>query len=150
MGIINILFFLLILGPFPHDGFCCIFSCFRKSIGQSIHFRYVRGRSSRPEVFCKKGIHINFAKLTGKYLHQSLFKNTFFNKTLPVPAFVEVTNFSLRLKIGVKIKIELLSGEKTFFKRIQMTKLQSLFVGEGLISGQCFHFYPLKTGDSLF
>lgn len=35
------------------------------------------------------------------------FKNTFFNKTLPVPAFVEVTNFSLRLKIGVKIKIEL-------------------------------------------
>ena len=107
MGIINILFFLLILGPFPHDGFCCTFSCFGKSIGQSIHFRYVRGRSSRPEVFCKKGIHINFAKFTGKYLHQSLFKNTFFNKTLPVPAFVEVTNFSLRLKIGVKIKIEL-------------------------------------------
>ena len=30
-------------------------------------------RSSRPEVFCKKGVLQNFAKFTGKHLHQSLF-----------------------------------------------------------------------------
>ena len=32
-------------------------------------------KSSRPEVFCKKGILKNFAKFTGKYLCQSLFFN---------------------------------------------------------------------------
>ena len=30
-------------------------------------------RSSRPEVFCKKGVFRNFAKFTGKHLCQSLF-----------------------------------------------------------------------------
>ena len=30
-------------------------------------------RSSRPEVFCKKGVLRNFAKITGKYQCQSLF-----------------------------------------------------------------------------
>ena len=30
-------------------------------------------RSSRPQVFCKKGILRNIAKFTGKHLHQSLF-----------------------------------------------------------------------------
>ena len=30
-------------------------------------------RSSRPEVFCKKGVLRNFTKLTGKYLCQILF-----------------------------------------------------------------------------
>ena len=32
-------------------------------------------RSSRPEVFCKKGILRNFARFTGKHLCQSLFFN---------------------------------------------------------------------------
>ena len=32
-----------------------------------------RDRSSRPEVFCKKGVIRNFAKFTGKHLSQSLF-----------------------------------------------------------------------------
>ena len=32
-------------------------------------------RSTRPEVLCKKGVLENFAKLTGKYLCQSLFFN---------------------------------------------------------------------------
>ena len=30
-------------------------------------------RSSRPEVFCKKGVLTNFSKFTGKHLFQSLF-----------------------------------------------------------------------------
>ena len=32
-------------------------------------------RSSRPEMFCKKGVLRNFAKFTGKHLRQSLFFN---------------------------------------------------------------------------
>ena len=32
-------------------------------------------RSSRPEVFCKKGVFRNFKKFTGKRLCQSLFFN---------------------------------------------------------------------------
>ena len=32
-------------------------------------------RSSRPEVFCGKGVLRNFAKFTGKHLCQSLFFN---------------------------------------------------------------------------
>ena len=32
-------------------------------------------RSSRPEVFCKKGVLRNFANCTGKHLCQSLFFN---------------------------------------------------------------------------
>ena len=34
-----------------------------------------RDRSSRPEVFYKKGVPRNFAKFTGKHLCQSLFFN---------------------------------------------------------------------------
>ena len=30
-------------------------------------------KSSHPEVFCKKGVHRNFAKFTGRHLCQSLF-----------------------------------------------------------------------------
>ena len=35
-----------------------------------------RNRSSRPEVFCKKGVLRNFAKFKGKHLSQRLFFNT--------------------------------------------------------------------------
>ena len=34
-----------------------------------------KGRSSRPEVFYKKGVLRNFTKFTGKHLRQSLFFN---------------------------------------------------------------------------
>ena len=34
-----------------------------------------KSRSSRPEVFCKKGVLRNFTKFTGKHLCQSLFYN---------------------------------------------------------------------------
>ena len=37
------------------------------------HSFYEVFRSSRPEVFCKKGVLRNFAKFTGKHLCQSLF-----------------------------------------------------------------------------
>ena len=38
-------------------------------------FNENRVRSSRPEVFCKKGVLKNFTRFTGKYLCQSLFYN---------------------------------------------------------------------------
>ena len=38
-------------------------------------------RSSRPEVFCKKGVLRNFTKFTGKHLCQSLFFFSFFLRT---------------------------------------------------------------------
>ena len=42
----------------------------------SCHFHLMRfSRSSRREVFCKKGVLRNFRKFTGKYLCQSLFFN---------------------------------------------------------------------------
>ena len=34
-----------------------------------------KNRSSRPEVFCKRGVLSNFTKFTGKQLCQSLFFN---------------------------------------------------------------------------
>ena len=44
-----------------------------KEITNSSFFRKDKNRSSRPEVFCKKGVLGNFAKSTGKHLCQSLF-----------------------------------------------------------------------------
>ena len=39
------------------------------------HLTGITFRSSRPEVFCKKGVLRNFAKFTGKHMCQSLFFN---------------------------------------------------------------------------
>ena len=39
------------------------------------YFSVEKYRSSRPEVFCRKGVLRNFAKFTGKHLCQSLFFN---------------------------------------------------------------------------
>ena len=38
-------------------------------------FSFLFCRSSRPEVFCKKGVFKNFTKFTGKHLRQNLFFN---------------------------------------------------------------------------
>ena len=43
---------------------------------------FSKNRSSRPEVFCKKGVLRNFVKLTGKHLCQSLFYNKVAGKHL--------------------------------------------------------------------
>ena len=52
---------------------------YRINSEQIFAFRKLRGveinRSSRPEVFCKKGVLRNFTKFTGKHLCQSLFFN---------------------------------------------------------------------------
>ena len=67
-----------------------------------IHYYLKNKRSSRPEVFCKKGVLKNFTEFTGKHLCQSLkkslwdrcffcefceiFKNTYFYRTPLVAA----------------------------------------------------------------
>ena len=45
----------------------------RVDISQRLFLCTVHNRSSRPEVFCEKGILRNFAKFTRKYLYQRLF-----------------------------------------------------------------------------
>ena len=47
---------------------------------------YLNTRSSRPEMFCKKGVLKKFAKFAGKYLCQSLF----FNKVSGLKALAQV------------------------------------------------------------
>ena len=42
---------------------------------------YRHDGSSRPEVFCEKGVLENFTKFTGKHLYQGLF----FNKVAGLP-----------------------------------------------------------------
>ena len=52
------------------SGFCCIIHCILLPC-----FLLAISRSSRPEVFCKKGVLRNFAQLTGKILYRRLFFN---------------------------------------------------------------------------
>ena len=51
-----------------------MFPTFRKYFVRSL-FNSFLFRSSHPEVFCKKGVVRNFAKVTGKQLCQGLFLN---------------------------------------------------------------------------
>ena len=49
------------------------------------YVKFKKNRSSRPEVFCKKGVRRNFAKFTGKHLCQSFFlKKSFWQRCFPV------------------------------------------------------------------
>ena len=79
------------------------------SLGDSlygVHTMSQNDRSSRPEVFCRKGVFRNFAKFTEKHLCQSLFLNK-------VEALAQVfscefceifkNTFFTELKIQVKI-----------------------------------------------
>ena len=52
-----------------------IFFCFRKFILNFFTKSRKKLRSSRPDVFCKKGVLRNFSKFTGKHLCQGLFFN---------------------------------------------------------------------------
>ena len=57
---------------------------------QSFDHSLINRRISRPEMFCKKSVHRNFAKFTEKHLCQSLFFNkvtglSLSYRTPPVP-----------------------------------------------------------------
>ena len=51
--------------------------------------------SSRPDMFCKKGVPRNFAKFTGKHLCQSLF----FNKVAGPAQFLRITLLTEHLRV---------------------------------------------------
>ena len=90
-------------------------------------------RSSRPEVFCKKGALRNFTKFTGKHLCKSLFfnkvaglrpvkfsceffkisKNTFLHRTSLVAASVGDNNFPVGT--GRKLNDVLASSERLIY-----------------------------------
>ena len=58
----------------------CAFVCLNLAVthivtDSSTDKRFNGNRSSRPEVFCKKGVLRNFTKFTGKHLYQRLFFN---------------------------------------------------------------------------
>ena len=58
----------------------CAFVCLNLAVthivtDSSTDKRFNGNRSSRPEVFCKKGVLRNFTKFTGKHLCQRLFFN---------------------------------------------------------------------------
>ena len=65
MAISRICFFLTAILPLPHI------------LNFPSEYILSQDRSSRPEVFCKKGVLKNFAKFTGKRLCQSLFLKNF-------------------------------------------------------------------------
>ena len=49
--------------------------CLEKTVTFGTFLPLVNFRSSRPDVFCKKGVLEYFAKFTGKHLRQVLFLN---------------------------------------------------------------------------
>ena len=99
------------------------FTCCRLAVSHPHSYKFKAGqtkivelvmvRSSRPEVFCKKGVRKNFTIFTGKQLCQSLFFNkleglrqaiigvTFFN--LVIHGYRHVTCSGI-LKVALNVK----------------------------------------------
>ena len=63
-------------------------------------------RSSRPEVFCKKGVLRNFTKFTGKHLRQNFIVN-FEHISHLVPLFLLLT-LNLHVPAGLHMKVIML------------------------------------------
>ena len=83
----------------------CAFVCLNLAVthivtDSSTDKRFNGNRSSRPEVFCKKGVLRNFTKFTGKHLCQRLFFNKVagLRTTASAIPVSEVKKEALRLK----------------------------------------------------
>ena len=70
---------------------------------------WTKSRSSRPEVFCKKGVFENFAKVFSCELCD-IFKNTFFQRAPPVAASE---------KLKAEAVVRRCSVKKVFLKILQ-------------------------------
>ena len=84
-----------------------------------IHFFLQNNRSSRPEVFCKKGVLRNFTKFTGKHLCQNLF----FNKGAGLrPEFCEISKstFSYRTPPAVAPKTSTTHSQISLLEPVQL------------------------------
>ena len=85
-------------------------------------------RSSRPEVFCKKGVLKNFAKFTGKHLYQSFF----FSKNAGQARFrKKIVNFT-----GKDLQESLFNFNTGFFLYFLWTFSEQLF--RRAFTGDCF------------
>ena len=101
-------------------------------LGSKIWLRVFR--SSRPEVFCKKGVLRNFATFTGKHLRQSLFFNkvaclipaTLLKKTLKHRCFP--VNFEKFLRTPLVAASEYLVSVSFTVFTILITQIKSILV----------------------
>ena len=60
----------------------------------------IKYRSSRPGVFYKKGVLINFAKFTGKYLCQDLFFNKIAGLGLKNRHFLRIASLNVTVSVN--------------------------------------------------
>ena len=85
-------------------------------------------RSSRPEVFCKKGLLRNFAKFLGKHLYQSLF----FNKVAGLPVnfvkFLRTSFFTEHLLWLLLFSVETVSSFALLFFLIVYKKTDEWYI----------------------
>ena len=88
--------------------FWIFFKIFRISINIFVTEKYLKestemmllslNRSSRPDVFCKKGVLSNFAKFTGKHLCQNFFFNKVAGWSAKTPFITEHLRWLLLFK----------------------------------------------------
>ena len=78
----------------------------------------MQGTSTRPDVFCKKGVPNNFSKFTGKHLCYSLL----FSKVLGLRPFIKKgtkLNILIRFLHSTNIRIQKTKfGADCFYKRL--------------------------------
>ena len=87
----------------------------------SHHYCYLSKGSSRPEVFCKKGVFRNFAKFTGKNLYQS---HLFFNK---VAGHYSKNTFSYRIPRMAASEVKHLSKQEHNAREMRAAKRVTIF-----------------------
>ena len=77
-------------------------------------------RSSRPKMFCKKGVLKNFAKFTGKHLCQSLF----FNKVVGLRPFFQNTSGGSFCNFVESLKVKLFQVNVPFLYLLKTENLK--------------------------
>ena len=79
-------------------------------------------RSSRPEVFCKKGVLKNFAKFAGKHLCQSLF----FNEVAGLRPFIEHRCWLLLILHNWELEVKWISLIEIMGRRTSIDHLHGI------------------------
>ena len=108
----------------------------------------IKHRSSRPEVFCKKGVLRNFAKFTGKQLSQSLF----FNNVAGLRTFFIEHFWWLNLKaIATLFSGGKASRNRVFcFSRLFLTKIKVPINVSGVIQKSGLNYCLMARSFLLF
>ena len=108
----------------------------------------IKHRSSRPEVFCKKGVLRNFAKFTGKHLCQSLF----FNKVADLrPFFIEHLWWLILKAIATLFSVGKASRNRVYFlSRLFLTKVKVSINVSGFIRNSALNYCLMERSFLLF